>query len=441
MAILKKKLRIFLTIFLFFVGIFLNFLITNAVVRKNITIPADLLLFINWDKTLDGYISEIDPQIIIPSNGYIGYLQYLTIKCDITGDLHPQIYYNSIINGNFSQMKSFYSSYKYQDGVLTIPINVLASRLRIDLGDGAGITLTNLDVVEYQYGFMVNILGLLYTAFFLTIMLGFANFFQNFPYTIMKNLKVFNKYSYLLINLVRKDITIKYRRSILGILWSVLNPLLMMLVITSVFKNIFKIQIENFPVYYLTGSLIFNFMSEATTGSMMSVLSGGGLIRKVYIPKYIFPLEKCMFALVNCLFSFVAVLVMIPVLRSPLYWTLLFSWIPLLFVLIFSFGLGMILSSLTVFFRDINHLYTVWIVAWMYLTPIIYPVEILPQRLMFIMEINPMYHYVDYFRQLAMEGVFPSLEATMNCFIYSIIFLAFGIVIFKKTQDRFILYI
>ena len=123
-------------------------------------------------------------------------------------------------------------------------------------------------------------------------------------------IKTFGRYKYLLKNLIVKDVKLKYRRSILGILWSVLNPLLMMLVISAVFSSIFKVSVENFPVYYLTGSTLFNMLAETTNSSMTSILDSSSLIKKVYIPKYIFPLEKCMFGFINFLFSMIAVAIM-----------------------------------------------------------------------------------------------------------------------------------
>jgi ABC-2 type transport system permease protein len=254
-------------------------------------------------------------------------------------------------------------------------------------------------------------------------------------------LKDFKKYSYLLRNLVKKDFTTRYRRSALGILWSVLNPLLMMMVISAVFSNIFRIQIENFAVYYLTGSLVFNFMSEATSGALMSVLGSAGLIKKVYIPKYIFPLEKCFFALVNAAFSLVAVLILMPILGVPLRPTALLFWVPLLYTLVFSMGLGMILAAANVFFRDVGHLYSVWVMAWMYLTPILYPVDILPAAVRSFMGLNPMYYYVGYFRQVMMYETVPDLQTNLICASFSLVFLFLGLFVFKKTQDKFILFL
>ncbi|HIZ55454.1 MAG TPA: ABC transporter permease [Firmicutes bacterium] len=252
----------------------------------------------------------------------------------------------------------------------------------------------------------------------------------------------FKKYRYLLQDLVLRDIKIKYRRSILGIVWSVLNPLLMMLVTTAVFQNLFRFNIKNFPIYYLTGILIFNFVAEATSGAMVSVIGAGALIRKVYIPKYIFPLEKCLFAFVNMAFSLIATVIMLLILQVDISWTILLFWVPLVYALIFSVGLGLILASFNVFFRDIGHLYSVWTTAWMYLTPIIYPMEILNDTFILpIVKLNPLYFFVDYFRQVVMYGTLPSLYSNMMCLIYSMVFLILGLLVFKKKQDRFILYI
>ncbi|MDR3121586.1 MAG: ABC transporter permease [Clostridiales bacterium] len=251
----------------------------------------------------------------------------------------------------------------------------------------------------------------------------------------------FRRYFYLLSNLVRRDITTKYRRSVLGILWSVLNPLLMMAVMTVVFQQLFRIQIENFAMYYLSGALVFNFMSEATSGAMSSITGSGALIRKVYIPKYIFPMEKCLFALINALFSFIAVLIMLVIQKIPVTWSLLLFFIPILYCLVFCVGFGLALASLNVFFRDTGHLYSVWVTAWMYLTPIIYPIDILPPAVQTVVQFNPMFHYVEYFRQVVMYGTIPGLEANITCLIFSVFFLGAGLLAFKKNQDRFILFI
>lgn len=242
-------------------------------------------------------------------------------------------------------------------------------------------------------------------------------------------------------DLVTKDFKLKYRRSFLGFLWSILNPLLMMLVITAVFSNIFKSDIEFFPVYYLCGFLIFNFVIEATNGALTSIVQSGYLIKKVYVPKYIFPVEKCAFALLNVLFSLVAVVIVIFVVGMPVHWTFLLIPIPIFYTFVFCIGLGLLLSSLNTFFRDTGHLYGVWTTAWMYLTPLFYPIDLIPDNVRFLIYCNPLYYYVDYMRTLTIEGRVPGIETNIICIEFALFFLIVGLIIFKKKQDRFILYI
>ena len=257
---------------------------------------------------------------------------------------------------------------------------------------------------------------------------------------ISARLTVFFKYRFLLYNLVMKDFKLKYRRSVLGVFWSMLNPLLMMFVITMVFAGIFRFDDEWFSVYYLTGWLIFNLVVEGTVGAMGSIMGGGGLIKKVYIPKYIFPLEKCLFALVNTLFAMIPLFAVKVFLGVPIRPTVLLFWVPMAYVLVFAIGLGMILATLAVFFRDITHLYAVWTTAWMFLTPIIYPIEILSEEMQRIIRFNPLYHYVLMFRSVMMNGAMPNLRSHLVCGAISLSFLLTGLLVFKWKQGKFILY-
>lgn len=258
---------------------------------------------------------------------------------------------------------------------------------------------------------------------------------------VFNRFAVFNRYRFLLYNLVMKDFKLKYRRSVLGILWSMLNPLLMMFVMTMVFAELFRFEDEWFAVYYLTGWLIFNLVVEGSTGAMGSIMGGGSLIKKVYIPKYIFPLEKCLFAFVNTLFAMVPIFAVKAFVGMPVRPTVLLFWVPMAYTLVFAIGLGLILATLAVFFRDITHLYSVWTMAWMFLTPIIYPVEILSDTMRRVLRFNPLYHYVLMFRSVMMEGAMPNLRNHLVCGAISLSFLLAGLLIFKWKQGKFILYI
>jgi ABC-2 type transport system permease protein len=249
------------------------------------------------------------------------------------------------------------------------------------------------------------------------------------------------KYKPLLGSLVVRDLKTKYRRSVLGFAWSVLNPLLMMIVITAVFQNLFRTNIENFPIYYLTGYLFFSFITESTNLAMTSVIGAGALIKKVYIPKYIFPLEKCIFSFVNMLLSFIATIIVMLALKVPITPTFFAFPIPMIYLFVFSVGLSFFLAAANVFFRDVAHLYSVFTTAWMYLTPIFYPMEMLPDFMKELITFNPLYHYILYFRALVLGNHIPDLRTNLICMGFSTIMLVLGLIFFKKKQDKFILYI
>jgi len=256
-------------------------------------------------------------------------------------------------------------------------------------------------------------------------------------------IETFLRYRHLLINLISRDLKVKYRRSVFGILWSLMNPIFTMLILNAVFSTIFRFEIENFPLYLISGQILFAFFTEATSSSLFSVVGASSLMKKVYVPKYIFPLEKSLYAGVNLMFSLIALVVMMVIYRVPLSWTMLLFPIPLVTMFVFATGLGLILATMCVFFRDIQYLYTVLTTAWMYLTPIIYPIETIASRpfIYNVVSINPLTAYISYFRDVVLYGALPTLQQNLLCFGYAIFFIIFGLWLFKKLQDKFILHI
>lgn len=253
--------------------------------------------------------------------------------------------------------------------------------------------------------------------------------------------KNFIKYNNLLNQLVSRDIKVKYKKSILGILWTLLNPLLNMIVLSIVFSNIFKNNIENFPVYLITGQVIFSFFSESTNLSMDSIVVNASLIKKVYIPKYMFPLSKVMSSFVNLLFSLIAVIIIMYTMNVKIEISILFMPILFIYVFTFSLGISLILSSLNVFFRDVRHLYGVLLTAWSYLTPIFYPIDIIPIEFKWIVENNPLYVMITYFREIVLYGQIPTLQMNIDCILSCVLSLTIGAIVFYKSQDKFILHI
>lgn len=264
---------------------------------------------------------------------------------------------------------------------------------------------------------------------------------MNMLKSIKVRINVFFQYKDLLYNLVSRDIKVRYRKSFLGMLWTVLNPLLMMIVMTIVFSTLFKSTIDNFPVYFLAGNLIFTLNSEITNNCTYAIIGNAPLLKKVYIPKYLFPLSKAGSALVNLMFSLIAMFLVMIILRVPFLPTLLLLPIPIAYAFIFSLGLGLLLSAVTVYFRDIAYFYSVLLLAWNYFTPVFYPIEILPDFARKLMQLNPLYHYIDYMRNLILHGVVPGITENFVCLLMSVMMLVIGVCVFYRKQDNFILYI
>lgn len=254
-----------------------------------------------------------------------------------------------------------------------------------------------------------------------------------------KYIQNFKRFTPLLMELISRDIKIKYRRSILGVLWTLLNPLLMMIVLSIVFSNLFKFDVENFPLYLLAGQVVFNFFSDATTSAMTSIIGSAPLIKKIYIPKYLFVISKVFSCSINLMASFTALLCVMLATRAELHYTILLAIFPLLFVVLFSLGVGMILSSLAVKFRDIIHLYSVFMTALLYLTPVIYPMSILPDTVRKVVLLNPITNFLTMFRDLIMYNTIPGLESIVIAVVETTVICLVGAYIFWKNQDQFIL--
>ena len=250
------------------------------------------------------------------------------------------------------------------------------------------------------------------------------------------------KYKDLVRELVNKDLKLKYRRSFLGYVWSILNPLLVMGILVIVFSSMFRFNIENYPAYLIIGQTLFSYMNEATNHALTSITGNGSLLKKVYVPKYIFTMSKVTSDLVNLLFSLGAMLIVFIVTRVQFSVYMLLIPVVLIELYIFCLGMSMFLAQASVFFRDIQYIYNVFTTAWMYLTPLFYPMEQLPETLQKLIKIfNPMYHYINQFRTLVLQHCMPSTGTFLYGFGVAGIFLIIGIWAFQKNQDKFILYI
>lgn len=393
---------------------------------------------VNLAETAEGLIAGEDPQIILADiNCQVDSI--FLVGMELSEEV--QIFFTEGEEG-FSEEKSIKQIPELMENGTILQLGKKVTSLRIDFAGGEGscytisgilLTLPEAAAWSVEGAALCIVIGLLIGGCLLFLLREGRNFGVY--------LQALKKYRYLLEDMVLRDIKLKYRRSVIGLLWSVLNPLLMMVVLTAVFQNLFRFSVENFAVYYLTGWLIFNFITEATTGAMTSVLGAGALIRKVYIPKYIFPMQKCIFSFVNMIFSLIALIVVMLVLRVRIAWSMLLIPIPLILALIFSVGVGMILATAAVFLRDVIHLYGVFTMVWMYLTPIIYPEEILTGMMQTVMRLNPLYYFVSCFRKITLYGSMPGMTELIIMGSCSVVSLLLGAAVFKKKQDRFILFI
>lgn len=268
----------------------------------------------------------------------------------------------------------------------------------------------------------------------------------------------FMKYRYLLRELVVKNIKLQYRNSVLGMLWTFLQPLLTMIVLSVVFMNIFgrdSSKVVNYPVYLLCGRLLHEFFTGSTKRAMKSIRSHASIIKKVYVPKYIYPLSMVLSSFVTFLIS-LSVLVVVIVFFNiigkdpiPMSYKVIYAVIPLISLFILSLGVGMLLATLNVFFKDIENIYDVFTLLLFYLTPIVYSVD----RLGFepgswqatALKLNPMYGIIEVFRGAVLHSTefsaYYDVKLLIYTFIVAIVIFVIGFFVFHKYQDKFILHI
>lgn len=253
--------------------------------------------------------------------------------------------------------------------------------------------------------------------------------------------KQLSSYLSLIGELVKRDLRLKYRRSILGYFWSLLNPLLMMSVMVVVFSYMFRFDIENYALYLICGQTMFNFFNESTSKAMFAIIDNGMLIKKIYVPKYIFPISRVISCFVTTSFSLLAIVIVMLVTHVKLHLSILVFWIPLLYLLVFSCGVGMILSALAVKFRDVTHLYGVLLMVLMYATPIFYPISAVPKDVAFFIGKNPMHIFINLFRELVLYGNVPEPRTWLIGAGLAAAMFAVGAFVFSRLQDDFIYYI
>ena len=245
------------------------------------------------------------------------------------------------------------------------------------------------------------------------------------------------KYRDLILLLAQRDIKTRYKRSVLGVAWTMLNPLGMMLVLTVAFSQLFS-SVAGYPAYILSGLIIWQFFSQTTTAAMVNLVWGGGLLHRIYLPRTSFALAAMMTGLINLGISLIPLITVILIIGMPIRLSFVFAPIPILLVAMFSLGLGLLISTIAVYFPDVAEMYQILLTAWMYMTPIFYPESILPEGIGWYMtKLNPVYHLIQMFRICVYEGRFPSLAEFWPGALIAVSMLLIGWIVFARKSNEF----
>ena len=244
-------------------------------------------------------------------------------------------------------------------------------------------------------------------------------------------------YRNLIVQLVRRDILTRYKRSFLGVAWTMLNPLGTMLVMSIAFSRVFGAG-KSYSAYVLTGLMAWNFFAQSTNAAMVNLVWGGSLLKRIYIPRTAFAVSAIGTGLVNLILSIIPLLIVVIFTRVPICPSILFLPIPILLLAMFALGLGLIISTVAIYYADVIEMYQIVLTAWMYLSPVIYTEDKLPAAYRFwITLLNPMYHYITLFRTPIYDGVLPSLNEILISTLISIVVLLLGWFVYTKKADEF----
>jgi ABC-2 type transport system permease protein len=249
------------------------------------------------------------------------------------------------------------------------------------------------------------------------------------------------QYRSLLRDLVARDLKVRYKRSVLGIAWTMLNPLLMMVVFTIVFSHFLRVPVRNFTVYFLSAFLLWNFVAQTTSWSTSCLLGYAPLIKKIYVPKAIFVLATVVAGLVNLLLSLVPLMLIMLVVGHPFHPTIAFIPVPILLAMLFALGLSLLLAPLAVMFADIVPIYQVALTVWLYLTPVMYPVEMVPPAYRPLVDANPMSYFVEAFRAPIYGGALPTGRVLLGATAFACCAVTLGWIVFQHYTDRIAYYV
>lgn len=254
----------------------------------------------------------------------------------------------------------------------------------------------------------------------------------------LEELRAIINYRYLVVQFVRRDILTRYKRSVLGVAWSMLNPLGTMLILTIVFSQAFGGSQEGYAAYVLSGLIAWNFFAQSSNAATLHLVWGGSLLKKIYIPRTSFAVSATGTGLINILFSLIPLLIVMLLTGVPIRWTIILLPIPILFLAMFALGVGLLISTMAIFYADIAEMFQIALTAWMYLSPVIYSPEILPEAYRFwITRLNPMFYLIELFRMPIYYGKVPDLSLVLIAGGISIVTLFVGWIYFTGKSDEF----
>ena len=249
------------------------------------------------------------------------------------------------------------------------------------------------------------------------------------------------EYRELIWAMALKELKIRYKRSVLGFMWALLNPALLMLVLTLVFSTIMRFPIPHYAIFLLSVLLPWTFFSQSLSYAVESIVTNGDLIKKVAVPKLVFPVAAVVSNIINLLLSLIPLAILVPLLHHPFYWTWLYLPVPLLALTIFTLGMTFFFAAANVYYRDVSHILQVVLSAWFYLTPIIYALDFIPEKRRWLFKLNPLIYVINGFRLAVYYGELPKWRSIVASFVCGIISLLIGFAIFRKYQDDFVFYV
>ena len=249
------------------------------------------------------------------------------------------------------------------------------------------------------------------------------------------------EYKFLFEELVKRDFKKKYKRTILGMLWSILSPLMMLLILTLIFGNFFSHNTEHYVIYLFTGQIIFNYYVEATMEGMNALSSNSHIFSKINIPKYLFLLSKNISSFINFILILILYFLFVLIDGISFSWIFILILYPITCLIIMNIGIGLILSALFIFFKDIEYLYRLFTQIVMYGSAIFYNIDFLPSNIQNLFLFNPIYVCIKYIRTIVILHTIPDIFIHTLLLLYSVILLAVGILIYKKYNYKFIYYI